>query len=73
MKILFYNCNVFTDEQLILTCIDFSFPALSALSTTVTFLIQQICLEPEIQEKIQKEIDNVVGHGRLPTLDDRIK
>lgn len=62
-----------TDDQLILTCIDFSFPALSAVNTVVTFLIQQICIQPEIQKKIQNEIDKVVGQGRMPTLDDRIK
>lgn len=36
-------------------------------------MMQQICHEPEIQTKIQKEIDTVVGEGRLPNLDDRIK
>lgn len=61
------------DDQLILTCLDFSFPPLSALSATITFLIQQIFIQPEIQSKIQNEIDNVVGSGRLPTLDDRTK
>lgn len=54
-------------------CVDISLPALSSLPTTMTFLIQQICLEPEIQTKIQAEIYRVVGEGRLPTLDDRIK
>lgn len=52
---------------------DFAFPPLSALSATVTFLIQQIAIQPEIEVKIQTEIDKVVGIGRLPTLDDRIK
>lgn len=62
-----------SDDQLILTCIDFAFPALSALSTTVTFLFQKICHDPEIQYKIQSEIEHVVGEGRAPNLDDRIK
>lgn len=64
---------LFLDDQLVLTCLDFSFPPLSALSATVTFLIQQIFKQPAIQTKIQNEIDSVVGSGRLPTLDDRIK
>lgn len=63
----------FSDDQLILTCIDFAFPSLSAISMTVTFLIQQVCIDPNVQKKIQDEIDHVVGEGRLPTLDDRIK
>ncbi|XP_031627920.1 probable cytochrome P450 304a1 [Contarinia nasturtii] len=62
----------FSYDQLTLACIDFSFPALSALSTTITFLFQQICHESEVQQKIQAEIDHVVGQGRFPTLDDRI-
>lgn len=62
-----------SDEQLLLICVDFAFPSLSALSVTISFLIQQIYIEPEIQTKIQNEIDMVVGGGRLPTLDDRIK
>lgn len=32
-----------------------------------------MCLDPEVQRKVQNEIDRVVGQGRLPTLDDRIK
>lgn len=64
--------STFTYDQLVLTCLDFSFPPLSALSATVTFLIQQIFKQPVIQTNIQNEIDSVVGSGRLPTLDDRI-
>lgn len=56
-----------------MTCVDFAFPPFSALSTTMTFLVQLICHKPEIQHKIQEEIDRVIGEGRLPTLDDRIK
>lgn len=69
-----YNFHfLFSDDQLILACIDFAFPALTALSSTVTFLFQQICHEPEVQQKIQTEIDHIVGQGRFPTIDDRIK
>lgn len=56
-----------------MTCVDFAFPPFSALSTTMTFLVQLICHKPEIQNKIQEEVDRVIGEGRLPTLDDRIK
>lgn len=56
-----------------MSLVDFSFPTLSTLATTITFLIQQILHEPELQRKIQGEIDDIVGQGRAPTLDDRIK
>lgn len=67
-----FQCQ-FSDEQLVLTCVDFSLPSLSAVPTTLAFLFQQMCLEPEVQRKVQKEIDKVVGQGRAPTLSDRIK
>lgn len=67
------NLIFISDDQLILTCVDFSFPALSAVPATIAFLFQQILLCPEIQKKIHAEIDHVVGHGRAPTLNDRIE
>lgn len=54
-------------------CVDFFFPALTAIGQQLIFLLQRILINPEIQIKIQKEIDEVVGPGRLPTLSDRIK
>lgn len=63
----------FADDQLILTCLDCFFPTLSTVPVTVAMLVQHIFTQPEIQVKIQNEIDGVVGQGRLPTLDDRVK
>ena len=28
-------------------------------------------LNPEVQKRAQEELDTVIGHGRLPTMDDR--
>lgn len=56
-----------------MTCVDFALPSLSAVPSTLSFLFMQMCLEPEVQRKIHKEIDRVVGQGRPPTLSDRIK
>lgn len=58
---------------MVLTCVDFALPTLTTIPSTVTFLFQQIFQEPDVQRKIQAEIDRVVGQGRTPTLDDRIK
>lgn len=63
----------FKGDQLILSCVDFSFPALTGLAQQITFMFQRIILYPEVQVKAQKEIDHYVGRGRLPTLDDRNK
>lgn len=53
--------------------IDLIIPPIAAVPLTVMSLMQRLILQPEYQDKIQREIDDVVGHGRLPTLDDRIK
>jgi len=52
---------------------DFFFPAISALPMQFSFLLQHMLHRPEVLKKFQKEISDVVGDGRLPTLDDRIK
>lgn len=61
------------DDQLVLSCVDIVLPSLTTLSAAITLLLQQIRHEPAVQQKIQEEIDRVVGQGRAPTLDDRKK
>ncbi|CAB3239007.1 unnamed protein product [Arctia plantaginis] len=63
--------STFSVDQLVLTCVDYSFPAASAVQFTLTFLVERLLLQPEIQDKIHEEIDRVVGRDRLPNLDDR--
>lgn len=74
MLLPFFSLNLsFSDSQMVLTCVDFALPTLTTIPSTITFLFQQIFQEPEVQRKIQAEIDHVVGQGRSPSLDDRIK
>lgn len=47
------------------------FPALTAIGAQSTFLFEICIKHPEVKAKIQREIDEVVGQGRLPHLDDR--
>ncbi|XP_063824054.1 probable cytochrome P450 304a1 [Ostrinia nubilalis] len=63
--------STFSVDQLVLTCADYMFPTATATESTLTMLIEQILLNPGIQERVHEEIDRVVGKGRLPTLDDR--
>lgn len=60
-------------DQLLMISTDFVFPALSAIETTIAFLFKHLLCRQDIVERIQSEIDIVVGAGRLPELDDRIK
>lgn len=60
-------------DQLNMICTDFIFPSLSAIETQISFLFKHLLYHQNITRKIQKEIDSVVGSGRLPELDDRVK
>ncbi|XP_034485747.1 probable cytochrome P450 304a1 [Drosophila innubila] len=61
----------FNREQFIMGLVDFSFPAFSAIGVQLSLLVQYFLLYPEVAIRIQREIDEVVGCGRLPTLEDR--
>jgi hypothetical protein len=60
-------------EQMLMICTDFLFPSLSAIEAQVAFLLRHLLYRTDILTKIQAEIDDVVGEGRLPGLDDRVK
>ncbi|XP_023163518.2 probable cytochrome P450 304a1 [Drosophila hydei] len=63
----------FNREQFIMGLIDFSFPAFTAIGVQLSLIVQYLMLYPEVAKRIQREIDEVVGSGRLPTLEDRQK
>lgn len=63
----------FLYDQMVMMCTDFLFPSLSAMEAQVAFLLRFMLHNPKVIEKIQEEIELVVGSGRLPELDDRIK
>lgn len=60
-------------DQMLMTCIDFLFPAISAIQAQVAYLLRFLIYNQNVAQKIQDEIELVVGSGRLPELDDRIK
>ncbi|XP_030371694.1 probable cytochrome P450 304a1 [Scaptodrosophila lebanonensis] len=61
----------FNRAQFIMGLVDFSFPAFTAVGVQLSLLVQYLILYPEVMKRIQNEIDEVVGSGRLPTLEDR--
>ena len=63
--------NSLPDEQLVSAGVDFMFPASTTMSTTLNFALVYLLNYPEVQTKMQQELDNIVGRDRLPTLDDR--
>ncbi|CAH1774342.1 unnamed protein product, partial [Owenia fusiformis] len=50
---------------------DILFAGVSTTSTTLTAFFLVLINKPAVQEKIQEEIDRVIGGERLPTLKDR--
>ncbi|KAJ9573737.1 hypothetical protein L9F63_008861 [Diploptera punctata] len=61
----------FTEEQLVFLGWDLLVSSVTTLTATLTMYIVYMIHHPEVQYKIQKELDNVVGRGRLPHLNDR--
>lgn len=51
---------------------DFLFASITTIPTQTTFLLQHLMLNAHCLHRIQAELDEVVGRGRLPTLDDRV-
>lgn len=60
-------------EQLIFMVLDYMFPAGVAMGHSVNFVFGYLVNYPEIQQKMQQQIDEVVGQSRMPNLNDRIK
>ena len=54
-----------------ISLIEFSTPAVTGISAQLSLIFQWMLLRPDILKKVQMEIDENVGCGRLPCLDDR--
>lgn len=61
----------FTEEQLQIVGADLLLAAPVTTTSVLTFAVRSLFHHPEIQTRCQKELDEVVGRDRLPTLDDR--
>ncbi|KAK7866993.1 hypothetical protein R5R35_006860 [Gryllus longicercus] len=66
--------NIFyTDDQLIMVCLDLFIAGSQTTSNTLDFAILLMVLHQDIQRKVQKEIWSVIGTERLPSINDRYK
>lgn len=63
--------STFSDDQLLMLTIDYMFPAVTSVTAVIVQVIYSLLHHPECQDKMQKEIDEVVGRGRLPTVPDK--
>ncbi|KAL6436702.1 hypothetical protein ACFW04_004856 [Cataglyphis niger] len=65
--------SIFSDDNLILTLLDFFIAGIQTTTATLDFLFLQIANHQDIQRKLHEEIDVVIGSNKLPTLEDRIR
>ncbi|XP_027286204.1 cytochrome P450 2B1 isoform X2 [Cricetulus griseus] len=70
------KCNShkgFHHQNLVFTVLSLFFAGTETSSTTLRYGFLLMLKYPHVAEKVQKEIDQVIGSHRLPTLDDRTK
>ncbi|XP_069087566.1 cytochrome P450 2D15-like [Pleurodeles waltl] len=61
----------FNEPNLFLTVVDLFTAGSGTTSTTLRFGLLYMILYPNLQSKVQEEIDQVIGRERQPTMDDR--
>jgi len=66
------NPKVFNEEELLIVITDLFIAGSETTSTTLYWIIRYMLEYPEVQRKVQEELDQVLG-GSAPSLDDRSK
>ncbi|XP_071981297.1 cytochrome P450 2G1-like [Engystomops pustulosus] len=61
----------YTMENLMAVTIQIFFAGVETISTTITFSLLLLLKNPDVLEKVHKEIDKVIGRNRNPVLQDR--
>ncbi|XP_050756561.1 cytochrome P450 2J4-like [Gymnogyps californianus] len=63
--------GIFQEENLVACTLDLLFAGTETTSTTIRWALLYMAMYPEIQARVQAEIDAVIGQARQPALEDR--
>ncbi|XP_073974574.1 probable cytochrome P450 305a1 isoform X2 [Rhodnius prolixus] len=63
--------TTFTDDQLIMGCLDFFIAGSETTSTSIIFLLLHMIRSPDIQEKVYEEISSILKPGQISSLSHR--
>lgn len=63
----------FSERQLMAVCLDMFMAGSETTNKSIDYTMMYIIRNPDIQRKMQLEIDSVIGRSRLPSLEDRVK
>ncbi|XP_061489202.1 cytochrome P450 2J2-like [Rhineura floridana] len=61
----------FHEENLLYSTLDLFFAGTETTSTTLRWALLYMAIYPEVQARVQAEIDSVIGQSRLPAMEDR--
>uniref|UniRef100_A0A8D0H9Z3 Cytochrome P450 family 2 subfamily J member 2 n=1 Tax=Sphenodon punctatus TaxID=8508 RepID=A0A8D0H9Z3_SPHPU len=67
----FFSPECFHEENLLFSALDLFFAGTETTSTTIRWALLHMAMHPDIQERVQAEIDTVIGQSRQPAMDDR--
>ena len=63
--------DMIAEGQLLAICVDLFMAGSETSAKALCFGFLFLVLNPEVQRRAQREIDAVIGHERLPSLNDR--
>ncbi|XP_060782455.1 cytochrome P450 2U1 [Neoarius graeffei] len=61
----------FSEDYLFYIIGDLFIAGTDTTTNSILWMVLYMCLHPDVQENVQREIDEVVGRGRLPSLTDK--
>ncbi|XP_030764527.1 methyl farnesoate epoxidase-like [Sitophilus oryzae] len=61
----------FTDQQLLSMCLDLFMAGAETTSNSLSFAFMYMILYPDVQKKVQQELDKKIGRDRWPTVEDK--